>query len=45
MLWCFVHGLSFLTIDNKRSTADTRIDDWTYLLTAARAILGQPVRG
>ncbi len=45
MLWCFVHGLSFLTIDNKRSTASTRIDDWTYLLTAARAILGQPIRG
>ncbi len=45
MLWCFAHGHSFLTIDNKRSTVDTRIDDWTYLLTAARAILGQPVRG
>ncbi|MCA3450737.1 MAG: TetR/AcrR family transcriptional regulator [Rhodobacter sp.] len=45
MLWSFVHGHSFLTIDNKRSVASTRIDDWTYLMTVSRAILGQANRG
>ena len=31
MLWSFVHGHSFLTIDKKSKVASARIDDWTYL--------------
>ena len=45
MLWSFVHGHSFLTIDNKSNVASARIDDWTYLLTVSRAILGQSAGG
>lgn len=44
MLWSFVHGHSFLTIDNKSNVASAQIDDWTYLMTVTRAILGQPVQ-
>ncbi|MCU0910086.1 MAG: TetR/AcrR family transcriptional regulator [Rhodobacteraceae bacterium] len=44
MLWSFVHGHSFLTIDQKSTVASARIDDWTYLMTVSRAILGQPVQ-
>jgi AcrR family transcriptional regulator len=44
MLWSFVHGHSFLTIDNKSNVASARIDDWTYLLTVTGAILGHPIR-
>jgi AcrR family transcriptional regulator len=44
MLWSFVHGHSFLTIDNKSSVASDRIDEWTYLLTVSGAILGLPIR-
>ncbi|MCA3447385.1 MAG: TetR/AcrR family transcriptional regulator [Rhodobacter sp.] len=44
MLWSFVHGHSFLTIDSKRSVASTSIDDWAYLVTVARGILGQGIR-
>jgi AcrR family transcriptional regulator len=45
MLWSFVHGHSFLTIDQKTTVASARIDDWTYLMAVARAILGQPNLG
>jgi len=44
MLWSFVHGHSFLTIDNKSNVASARIDDWFYLLTVSGAILGLPIR-
>lgn len=44
MLWSFVHGHSFLTIDNKSDVARAEVDDWTYLLTVSRAILGRPIR-
>jgi AcrR family transcriptional regulator len=39
MLWSFVHGHSFLTIDMKHKVASAEIDDWDYLLTVSRAIL------
>jgi len=39
MLWSFVHGHSFLTIDMKHQVASTEIDDWTYLMAISRAIL------
>lgn len=39
MLWSFVHGHSFLTIDMKHQVASAEIDDWDYLLTVSRAIL------
>ncbi|NEX47926.1 TetR/AcrR family transcriptional regulator [Pseudotabrizicola algicola] len=45
ILWTFVHGHSFLTIDNKVSVASAQIDDWSYLLTVSRAILTQPSAG
>ena len=40
MLWSFVHGHSFLTIDMKHKVASAEIDDWNYLLTISRAVLG-----
>jgi AcrR family transcriptional regulator len=43
MLWSFVHGHSFLTIDNKSKVATALIDDWFYLLTVTGAILGLPI--
>ncbi len=39
MLWSFVHGHSFLTIDMKHKVASAEIDDWEYLMTISRAIL------
>lgn len=45
MLWSFVHGHSFLTIDRKSTVASARIDDWAYLMAVSRAILGQPGPG
>lgn len=44
MLWSFVHGHSFLTIDKKSTVASAQIDDWTYLLAVSQAILKQPIR-
>jgi len=43
LLWSFVHGHSFLTIDMKHNVACTEIDDWDYLTTISRAILGAPM--
>ncbi len=40
LLWCFVHGHSFLTIDMKTSVANTEIDDWACLMAVSRAIVG-----
>lgn len=39
MLWAFVHGHAFLTIDQKNKVASTTIDDWTYLMQVGRAVL------
>lgn len=39
MLWSFVHGHSFLTIDMKHQVASAEIDDWDYLMATSRAIL------
>jgi AcrR family transcriptional regulator len=39
MLWSFVHGHSFLTIDMKHKVASAEIDDWIYLMAISRAIL------
>jgi len=39
MLWSFVHGHAFLTIDMKHKVAAARIGDWNYLVTTSRAIL------
>jgi len=39
MLWSFVHGHSFLTIDMKHKVASAEIDDWDYLMTISRAVL------
>jgi AcrR family transcriptional regulator len=44
ILWSFVHGHSFLTIDMKQKVASTEIDDWTYLMTVTQAILEQPIQ-
>lgn len=41
MLWSFVHGHSFLTIDMKQNVASAEIDDWDYLMSVSRAILAQ----
>ena len=38
ILWSFVHGHSFLTIDMKRKVASTAIDDWDYLMTVSGAM-------
>jgi len=44
MLWSFVHGHSFLTIDRKSAVASTRTEDWDFLMAVSRAVLraGQP---
>ena len=41
MLWSFVHGHSFLTIDMKHKVAAAEIDDWDYLMDVSRAMLGE----
>jgi AcrR family transcriptional regulator len=43
LLWSFVHGHSFLTIDRKHKVTSADITDGVYLMTVARAILGQPI--
>lgn len=44
MLWSFVHGHSFLTIDIKHKVASAEIDDWAYLMAISRAILAPTVQ-
>lgn len=39
MLWSFVHGHSFLTIDRKSAVASARTEDWDYLMDVSRAVL------
>jgi AcrR family transcriptional regulator len=43
MLWSFVHGHAFLTVDMTHKVVCADIDDWAYLLAVSRAILGRPV--
>ena len=40
LLWSFVHGHSFLTIDRKNKAKGALGDDWDYLMDVSRAILG-----
>jgi AcrR family transcriptional regulator len=44
LLWCLVHGHSFLIIDMKQKVSSAEVDDWTYLMTASRAILDLPLQ-
>lgn len=44
MLWSFVHGQSFLTIDMKHKVASAEIDEWDHLLTLSRAVLVSAVQ-
>ncbi len=44
ILWSFVHGHSFLTIDMKHKVASAEIDDWDYLMTVSGSILGPAAR-
>lgn len=40
LLWSFVHGHSFLTIDRKQKVASAGFDDWNCLMAVSQAILG-----
>ena len=40
MLWCFVHGHSFLVIDDKTTKQGLHIDEQMLLSTVSRGILG-----
>jgi AcrR family transcriptional regulator len=40
ILWSFVHGHAFLTIDRKNDKPGPRIDDWAYLTEVSRGVLG-----
>lgn len=42
MLWSFVHGHSFLTIDRKTGIDCAPVDDWDYLMTVSAALLARP---
>lgn len=44
LLWSFVHGHSFLTIDMKNQDIGIEQDDWGYLMTISHAVLGQQAR-
>ena len=39
ILWSFVHGHSFLTIDMKTKVSNGAMEDWDYLMHVSRAIL------
>lgn len=41
LLWSFVHGHSFLTIDGKITAKCHVEDDWAYLMDVAGAVLGR----
>lgn len=45
LLWAFVHGHSFLTIDNKNSSSRTAEDEWALLMEVAAGILGNSSSG
>jgi AcrR family transcriptional regulator len=40
LLWSFVHGHSFLTIDRKNKASRNAGGDWDYLIDVCRAVLG-----
>lgn len=40
ILWSFVHGHSFLTIDFKNKDMLSQNDDWDYLMEVGRGIVG-----
>jgi AcrR family transcriptional regulator len=40
ILWSSVHGHAFLTIDRKTAGVDAQMDDRTYLMAVATAVLG-----
>ena len=40
MLWCIVHGHSFLTIDRKTAGMVVVPDEWEFLMQASRSVLG-----
>lgn len=40
ILWSFVHGHAFLTIDRKNKVSSAEAGDWTYLMEVGRAVLG-----
>ncbi len=42
ILWSFVHGHSFLTIDMKNKVAASTKNDWDYLITVSQAIMSPP---
>ena len=39
LLWCFVHGHSFLSIDGKHPSEEDGAGDWDLLMAVSRAIL------
>jgi len=39
ILWSFVHGHSFLTIDRKNDKPGAQVDDWDFLMIVSRAVL------
>lgn len=39
ILWSFVQGHSFLTIDMKHKVTSVEMDEWSYLMTVNCAIL------
>ncbi len=43
LLWCFVHGHSFLVIDDKASVHQIPVDESQMLAAVARGVLDQPV--
>jgi AcrR family transcriptional regulator len=43
LLWCFVHGHSFLIIDDKASVHQIPVDENQMLAAVARGVLDQPV--
>lgn len=44
MLWSFVHGHAFLSIDLKHKVDELGTSDHDYLVAVARAVLGRPAR-
>jgi AcrR family transcriptional regulator len=40
LLWCFVHGHAFLTIDRKNTEKAALASDWELLIEVGRGILG-----
>lgn len=45
LLWSFVHGHSFLTINTRLNVASAEMDDWGYLMTVSRTVLVRTAQG